>query len=31
VLDAILTRELLNQHVLAPKLAFNPLLKPNTY
>ena len=31
VLDAILTRELLNQHVLAPKQALNPLLKLNTY
>jgi len=30
VLDAILTRELLNQHVLALKLALNPLLKLNT-
>ena len=31
VLDAILTLELLNQSVLAPKLTLNHLLKLNTY
>jgi len=31
MLDAILTRELLNLHVIAPKLDLNPLLKLITY